>query len=510
MGPDEKIVHSLISELIIAVDTTDTEPEPPDGTILAQREIRTGLALTDSLSFENIFNSETAETVANTWTSALTVPSYSETNGAICFMQGNMLNVYTPTQWLSHLRKTLSDALGINRKNIQIKKTRSVNPSSNGIWRNAVFSTQTALAAVKTGRPVKLELTRQEQLQYMEKSIPVTISNRAVVEKDGTITAMQITIDIDAGSKNPFAQEILDRLIIASCGVYNVKNVMIMGTAHESRTPPSSLNIDIIDSQAFFAIESQIQEIADVTGITPLDLREKNIRNPLEGKNYTPFAFNIDHAHETLDAVSSMSDFMRKYVTYRLDSRYRTNPQNRLPFTVPPRGIGMACAFNGSGYFGTNIYTTDQSMEATMEEDGSLTLHAMPPSQAILSIWKKTASSILGIKAEDIHINSVFETEEEPQLPESVYSNLSVMTQLLRKCCKAIQVKRSKMILPITVKKGITQTQRKQWDRKGFCGIPFHSTSFAAAVVELELDPCTFREQLRGICLVIDGGKFFP
>jgi CO/xanthine dehydrogenase Mo-binding subunit len=505
-GPSEKTVHALLSE--IEVITTNTETENRKIPVLAERTITTGLAQNDSSEFEKMFEKKDdgSSVVFGAWSSAISVPSYSETNGAVCIWKSGYLNVYTPTQWISHLRKTLSAALGIKSDHIRIEKTRSSNPNSNGIWRNAVFAAQAALVAYKTGKAVKLELPRQDQEQYMEKAIPVTITNRSAVSKNGCIDAMKITVDIDAGARNPFAPEILDRLVIASCGAYNIKNLSISAIAHGSRTPPSSLNINIIDSQAFFAIESTMQKISEVTGISPAELRKKNLRKSSTEPCYTPFIIQLDHPWETIDTAATMSDFARKYVTYRLDSHDRVTSGTQS-FTVLPRGIGMACAFDGSGYFGTNIYTIDQSMEATMEKDGSLTLHAMPPSPSILAIWKKAAGDILKIKADDIHINSVFETEEEPQLPESVYSNLSIMTQLLRKCCESIQRKKAKMPLPITVKKGITDTQRSQWNREMFRGTPFHSTSFATAVVELELDPCTFREQVRSVNVVIDTGE---
>ena len=519
-GPDPKTVQALSEEIeVITSETAD--PQTDTGApLLASRTIESGLARTDKDAFEKLFEisdgTETDNTTTNksgrslifgAWSSAISVPSRSETNGCICIWNNGSLTVYTPTQWVSHLRRTLSAALNITSDHIQIIKTRSSNPGSNGIWRNAIFCAQAAIISYKTGKPVKFVLTRRDQEEYMERAIPVTITNRTAVESDGTITAMKITVDIDAGTRNPFAPEILDRLVIASAGCYNVRNMRIMAAARGSHTPPSSLSINIIDSQAFFAIENQIQKISDITGISPAELRKKNIRTKPEEPVFTPFTFQLDHAFETIDAAAALSDFNRKYTTYRYDSLDRAAGQKKQPFTMPLRGIGMACAFDGSGYFGTNIYAIDQKMEATMEKDGTLTIHAIPPSASILAIWKKTASEILAISPEDIHVNSVFEKDEEPQLPESVYSNLSIMTQLLRKCCESILRAKGKKALPITVKKTVTETQKNQWNSETFSGTPFHSTSFATAVVELELDPCTFREQIRNIAVVIDSGE---
>ena len=116
-------------------------------------------------------------------------------------------------------------------------------------------------------------------------------------------------------------------------------------------------------------------------------------------------------------------------------------------------------------------------------------------------------SGILGIPASSVKINSVFETNDEPPLPENIYSNISVMTELLKKCCQTLLKRRSDAKLPYTVEKKVSPSQKRVWDKKKFSGTPFHSTSFAAASVEVELDPCTFRERIRKINVIINGGK---
>ncbi len=318
---------------------------------------------------------------------------------------------------------------------------------------------------------------------------------------------MEINIQVDTGAENPFTEELLNRLIITSCGIYNIRHLHITASAVMSHKPPFSQNIEEVVSQVFFCVENQINKIAEITGIAPGELRIVNICAQNK-KNYIPFKLCLDAPDDTINAVVSACDFKRKFVTYRIDYQKRQNNFSTLE-RFPLRGIGLSCAFAGSGYYGNNIYENDQKMEATLETDGSLTIHAMPPSPSILEIWKDTAAAVLDMNVKNIHINSIFEHDKEPLLPESVYSNLSVMTQLLKKCCTAIQNKRFRNPLPITVSKTISPLKKKQWHTDTFTGQPFDSTAFASAAVELELDPCTFKCSLRGVWIVIDGGKIF-
>src|SRR5574344_1488053 len=283
----------------------------------------------------------------------------------------------------------------------------------------------------------------------------------------------------------------------------------VTATAYRSSKPSSSLDLQLIDTAAFFAVENELNELCLVSGLTPSEIRKANIIQCNGSKCDMPFIFELERPSEVIDALVQASDFNRKYASYHLDAVLRsssTSNEQQL-FEAPLRGIGLACGFEGSGYFGSGIYSNEQVMEVTLETDGSLTIHCPPPSASIRDIWEQTAASLLHIPPTSVHINSEFDSKEEPFLPESVYSNISAMTVLLKKCCESILRKNKADKLPLTVKKTISSTQRTSWNAENFTGKPFHSTSFGAGSIELELDPSTFREHVRGIWVVINGGQ---
>ncbi|MCI1208040.1 MAG: xanthine dehydrogenase family protein molybdopterin-binding subunit [Treponema sp.] len=530
VGPDQKKVNELLSKFEILYDTetvnsaletiisenTKTDADqgkdipllpPTAAQTAASRIVRTGKALNGNKSdFQQLFK-DAACTVENTWSYVIQHQSYEETNGAICLFDDGILTVFTPTQWLPHLRKTLSSVLSIDMNHIVVKKTKISNRNTTGIWGNAILACQAGIAAVKTGKPVKICLTREEQKKYIEKPVPVTITCKTAATAEGRIVAQQTRIIIAAGAYNPFAGEILDRLVIASCGIYNIPNIEIIGKAYVSSTAPSSVTMNTIEAQAYFALESQIQAVADRTGLSPVELREINGFSNSSFVNSMPFFFNALKLKETLEGLTSISDFRRKYTSYRIDRHTDLINFTGNPSASPVRGIGLACTLSGSGYFGSHVYDTGQKMEVTMEKDGTLTIHSLPPSSSVLNIWKSIAAGILDIPAESVKLNSKFDANQEPQLPEDIYNNLSIMTQLIKKCCRSIQRKRFRSPLPITVKKGITSAQKKKWDQESFSGEPFYTTAGAAAAVEVEFDAAVYTVTIRGIWITIDCGE---
>lgn len=521
VGPDENVCKEIIEDIKVLYDENKIEEYLEEGETkvfsneLAHRSIETGPCFEkdedgNCAGIDSVFAACNYIT-EGPWSDALRSPIYTEPNGAICYFQDNNLTVYTPTLWLSDLRRVLCESLNIDANKIIIKKTMATGRGTNNIWYNSIIASQAAVAAFRTGKAVKLVYTREEHENFMETVLPIKIEHKTGVDKNGKILAMQINIDVDAGASNPFIQEILDRLVIGACGCYNPVNVQINAVAHSSSNPPSSIELPLIDNSVFFAVENQISTIASMTGFTPFELKKLNICELNKDKYRRPFSLNYYCVQEVLDAVVAQSDFNRKFASYNLESAYR---KSRKKFTLhdtyseaPLRGIGLSCGYEGCGFYGSGIYSNNQTMEITWDESKTLIIHCPPQSNSIKQIWEHTAASILKIPSSSIKFNTEFNSKEEPLIPESIYSNITIMTTLLKKCCESLVKKIPSAKGPVTIKKNFSSSTKTLWNSENFTGSPFHASSFASAVVEVELDPCTFREKIRGIWIVINGGK---
>ncbi len=507
-GPDKKRLEKLRTELDIRFGRSkDAQQQPAAETsterpVLAKRSVFYARADAD---IETVYSNMPFK-AEHTYTERLQPLSYTEPNGCIAFFKGETLTICTPTKWITHLRTTVAAALGIDSDKIVVQKTVSADGSSNSIWYNAILAAQTAVAAQHTGRPVKLELSRDEQKKYMEKPLPVSITHRTAADENGVLKVMDIAITADAGAYNPFIQEIIDRMAIAAAGMYAPAVLRIEARAYQSHTAPSGVHLQWADFQSFFAAENQIHEISRLTGVYPIEIRKKN-RLPVETiKTPQPFYFSWGKIDTLIDAAARSADFNRKYASYRL-TREAQDTGAHIPVNLPYRGIGLACAFAGSGFFGTTIYSVNQSLQATLDTDSTLFIHTYPPSQAVCAIWKNIAADILSIPQESVKIGCSTESNMELPYPESILSNISIMTQLVRRCCTAIQRQRFRQPLPITVRRSVSRLQKKKWDGEAFSGTPYHSTASGAAIVEVHIDPCTFKERITHIWLAIDGGE---
>lgn len=474
--------------------------------VVATREIKYGLYKRASLAQADtkLFD-KAAFSSTDTWKEKLLTPKWQETEGAFAYTEGEKVHVFVPTRWTGFTQKSVAAALNLEESAVYIHKTKSAGIYPSGLARTTQLAVQVAVAAWLSKKPVKLVLSQYEQENFMIPGVLTDITYRSAVNEEGRLIALKINIDIDIGCSNPFAQEITDRIAIAAASYYKPENLYIYAQAHTSKNPPTSISMQIVESQAFFAIENEIQKISNLSKIFPDELRLLNT----ESHKAFPFNITTGDIQAVIQTALKNSDFNRKYASFHMEAIDRAEKDSKPFFALPLRGIGLATAYIPSGYYGQTSFSNDAKLEVILNADEKLEIHTIKPSEVIQDIWKKTASEILQIPKQNIQINSDFPYDQIPDEPEDSYCSISIMNELVKKCCNDIQKKRFHQPLPLTSKKSASMTSKTKWDREKFSGTPFYTTSFITTVVEVELDTYTYNEKIKGIWVTVDCGELF-
>jgi CO/xanthine dehydrogenase Mo-binding subunit len=138
----------------------------------------------------------------------------------------------------------------------------------------------TAVLALKTGRPVKWRWTREEELLYSTYRGAWFLKIKDGVKKDGRIVARQIKSIRDAGAYTSMNSYVVDKHCFLVIGPYRIPNVYIQGYCVYTNKPPSSSMRGFGVTPAAFAVEVQMNRIADELGISPWEIRFINaVRN---------------------------------------------------------------------------------------------------------------------------------------------------------------------------------------------------------------------------------------
>jgi len=137
-----------------------------------------------------------------------------------------------------------------------------------------------ALATLKTGRPVKLEFTREEEFIAATTRHPMDIRIKVGARRDGTLTALEMRVVSNTGAYGNHGGETL----YAACGeavaVYNCPNKKIDGFTVYTNMVPGGAIRGYGMTQTIFAVESAMDEIARGLKMDPFEFRRINVVKP--------------------------------------------------------------------------------------------------------------------------------------------------------------------------------------------------------------------------------------
>ena len=137
-----------------------------------------------------------------------------------------------------------------------------------------------ALAAWLTKRPVKVKFSREESLRIHPKRHAMEIDFTTACDEDGHITAVKAEIVSDTGAYASLGGPVLQRACTHAGGPYNFQNIDIVGQAVYTNNPPGGAFRGFGVTQSAFCMESNLNLLAGMVGISPWEIRYRNAIQP--------------------------------------------------------------------------------------------------------------------------------------------------------------------------------------------------------------------------------------
>lgn len=220
------------------------------------------------------------------------------------------------------------------------RKIRVINePMGGGFGGKDEITTQIhlALLAYHTKRPVKMEISREESIVFSWKRHPMILRYKTGVKKDGTLVANEVYIYADTGAYASLGGPVVNLAVEHSCGPYRIPNTYIEGFCIYTNNGVSSAFRGFGVNQVTFAMESQMDEIAEKLQIDPVEIRRKNIlkRGDLTG---------IGSVIETSIGLNKILDEIEKHPIYKEREKIKLSSKKNKKF-----GIGISISYQGTG-----------------------------------------------------------------------------------------------------------------------------------------------------------------
>lgn len=137
-----------------------------------------------------------------------------------------------------------------------------------------------ALLAWRSGRPVKLTLSRAESMSVHPKRHPMEMDYTTACDENGKLTAVRVRLVADTGAYASLGGPVLQRACTHAAGPYQIDNVDIEGRAIYTNNIPSGAFRGFGVTQTCFAMESNLNLLARAAGISPWEIRFRNAIEP--------------------------------------------------------------------------------------------------------------------------------------------------------------------------------------------------------------------------------------
>lgn len=137
-----------------------------------------------------------------------------------------------------------------------------------------------ALLAWHTGKPVKLTLSRQESIRTHPKRHAMEMEFTTACDENGKLTAVKAFLLADTGAYASLGGPVLQRACTHAAGPYQIENVDITGMGVYTNNPPAGAFRGFGVTQSCFAMESNLNFLAEQVGISPWEIRYLNAIEP--------------------------------------------------------------------------------------------------------------------------------------------------------------------------------------------------------------------------------------
>src|SRR6202795_2156467 len=206
---------------------------------------------------------------------------YIENNGMIaCFEPQQGVTVWGSLQCPYYVHKALMALC-----NLAADKVRVVQMEPGGAFGGkeeypSMIAAHAVLLAIKCGRPVKMIYDRMEDMAATTKRHPSRTRHRTAVSKDGRILGGEIEFTIDGGAYLTLSPVVLSRGAIHAGGPYYWPSIRILAKAVATNAPPHGAFRGFGAPQSLFAMERHMDRIAQVVGLSPVEIRRRNFLKP--------------------------------------------------------------------------------------------------------------------------------------------------------------------------------------------------------------------------------------
>ena len=310
---------------------------------------------------------------------------------AIGYARDGKVTVYACTQAPFEVRRMLAKNLAMDEENIRVVAT----PLGGGFGKkcDSFLEAPTAVAALCCDKPVKVTLTRQEDMIVTTRRHGYHTDYEIGFSKDGKFRYLESFMFSDGG---PYEAESYGTLMtgcLMSGGPYIIPNVRVDARCIRNNNLQGGAFRGYGINQAAISIETALDEMAEKLGIDPFELRRRNAVYPGSCSVGGELLESSMGMHDTIDLCEkALREALKEY-------------EGKYPNGTKVLGWGVASGFKNSG-IGKGIFIDDGACRLTLDGEGKLRMivSGTDMGQGFRTAMVQIAAETLGMDMKDIDI----------------------------------------------------------------------------------------------------------
>jgi xanthine dehydrogenase large subunit len=338
---------------------------------------------------------------------------YLETQGAISIpSEGNKIKIISSTQSPTAVQRQTAKVLGVAMHQIEIDVLRLGGAFGGKEDQATVWGVLSALGSYTTGKPVKLVLSREEDLRMTGKRHPYTSDYKMGLDKEGKILAYEVTFYQNAGAVADLSTAVLERTLFHATNSYFIPNVKATGISCRTNLPPNTAFRGFGGPQGMFVIETAIEKAANSLGLRAYDIQKINL---LKDDQHFYYGQDVENSQAVNSWESAETHFNSKNL---LEEVNEFNDKNKLfkkglSFMPICFGISFTSSFLNQASALVHVYT-----------DGSVGIStgAVEMGQGVNAKIATAASKTFSINVDKIKVESTNTTRVANASPTAASS----------------------------------------------------------------------------------------
>jgi CO/xanthine dehydrogenase Mo-binding subunit len=461
---------------------------------------------------------------------------YLEPLGAVAIPGADgSIEIMAPAQCPFYIRDAVARCIGL-----PLAKVRVVQLPMGGAFGGkedvpSEICARLAVLAVKTGRPVKMVLSREEDLVYTSKRHPMSMDYRMGCTQDGRLTFAEIDLYADVGAYATLSPIVLFRSTVHAAGPYEIPNVSVTTKGFYTNTSPKGAMRGFGTPQVVFACEAVIDELAAHAGLDPIEFR---LKNALKRGSTTATGQVLEESVGLVETLTRAKKLLG-------DDRRPFEPRKTGKDTVRSRGVAAMYYGVSLGAAGRTLDRGGARVEVLKDGSVSVFIGCTDMGQGALTVLAQIAADSLGIGTAAVCVNRV-DTSVVPDSGPTVASRTTIVSgNAIIDACDKIKARMVDVGSSILGRKaaydvsrgGIVDTRshrrlefaevvsecfagRVDLTATGWYVVPdcrvdevtgqgkaYHVYSFATDVADVEVDLKTGRVDVKSVLAVHDSGK---